>query len=107
MKAIIILFTITFLQNDRIIGIWKSIDDDDTKYLNFKSNGDLIEVGKNNIIKYDFIKKNNFIQIEMENGNITEQTYYINKDILFKHMSKGLKKLYLCIEKDIAKSLKH
>ena len=82
MKAIIILFTITFLQNDRIIGIWKSIDDDDTKYLNFKSNGDLIEVGKNNIIKYDFIKKNNFIQIEMENGNITEQTYYINKDTL-------------------------
>tara|TARA_Y100000768_G_C23741980_1_gene569806 strand:- start:43 stop:357 length:315 start_codon:yes stop_codon:yes gene_type:complete len=82
MKAIIILFTITFLQNDRIIGIWKSIDDDDTKYLNFKSNGDLIEVDKNNIIKYDFIKKNNFIQIEMENGNITEQTYYINKDTL-------------------------
>ena len=82
MKAIIILFTITFLQNDRIIGIWKSIDDDNTKYLNFKSNGDLIEVGKNNIIKYDFIKKNNFIQIEMENGNITEQTYYINKDTL-------------------------
>jgi len=82
MKAIIILFTINFLQNDRIIGIWKSIDDDDTKYLNFKSNGDLIEVGKNNIIKYDFIKKNNFIQIEMENGNITEQTYYINKDTL-------------------------
>tara|TARA_B100000287_G_scaffold425791_1_gene472685 strand:- start:43 stop:357 length:315 start_codon:yes stop_codon:yes gene_type:complete len=82
MKAIIILFTITFLQNDRIIGIWKSIDDDDTKYLSFKSNGDLIEVGKNNIIKYDFIKKNNFIQIEMENGNITEQTYYINKDTL-------------------------
>ena len=82
MKAIIILFTITFLQNDRIIGIWKSIDDENTKYLNFKSNGDLIEVGKNNIIKYDFIKKNNFIQIEMENGNITEQTYYINKDTL-------------------------
>ena len=82
MKAIIILFTITFLQNDRIIGIWKSIDDDNTKYLNFKSNGDLIEVGKNNIIKYGFIKKNNFIQIEMENGNITEQTYYINKDTL-------------------------
>ena len=82
MKAIIILFTITFLQNDRIIGIWKSIDDENTKYLNFKSNGDLIEVGKNNIIKYGFIKKNNFIQIEMENGNITEQTYYINKDTL-------------------------
>jgi len=82
MKAIIILFTITFLQNDRIIGIWKSIDEENTKYLNFKSNGDLIEVGKNNIIKYDFIKKNNFIQIEMENGNITEQTYYINKDTL-------------------------
>ena len=82
MKAIIILLTINFSQNDRIIGIWKSIDDDDTKYLNFKSNGDLIEVGKNNIIKYDFIKKNNFIQIEMENGNITEQTYYINKDTL-------------------------
>lgn len=33
--------------------------------------------------------------------------YYINKEILFKHMSKGLKKLYLCIEKDIAKSLRH
>ncbi|MCG7644883.1 PEP-CTERM/exosortase system-associated acyltransferase [Alteromonas sp. Cnat3-28] len=32
--------------------------------------------------------------------------YYINKDILFKYMSKGLKKLYLHIERDIAKSLK-
>lgn len=31
--------------------------------------------------------------------------YYINKDILFKHMSKGLKRLFLHIESDVERSI--
>ena len=82
MKSLIFIITLTFFLNDNLIGIWKSIEENEIKYLNFKDDGKLIEVGQINITKYNFSQKNNFIQIKKDNGSSTEQTFYIKKDTL-------------------------
>ena len=82
MKSLIFIITLTFFLNDNLIGIWKSIEENEIKYLNFKDDGKLIEVGQDNITKYNFSQKNNFIQIKKDNGSSTEQTFYIKKDTL-------------------------
>ena len=82
MKSLIFIITLTFFLNDNLIGIWKSIEENEIKYLNFKDDGKLIEVGQVNITKYNFSQKNNFIQIKKDNGSSTEQTFYIKKDTL-------------------------
>ena len=64
MKSLIFIITLTFFLNDNLIGIWKSIEENEIKYLNFKDDGKLIEVGQVNITKYNFSQKNNFIQIK-------------------------------------------
>ena len=61
MKSLIFIITLTFFLNDNLIGIWKSIEENEIKYLNFKDDGKLIEVGQVNITKYNFSQKNNFI----------------------------------------------
>ena len=82
MKSLIFIITLTFILNDNLIGIWKSIEENEIKYLNFKDDGKLIEVGQVNITNYNFSQKNNFIQIKKDNGSSTEQTFYIKKDTL-------------------------
>ena len=82
MKVLILIISISFTQGDNIIGIWKSLDDDNIKYLNFKNDGNLIEVGEKNIVKYNFQRKNDFIQIKKENGNVMEESFYFSSDTL-------------------------
>ena len=82
MKPLIFIITLTFFLNDNLIGIWKSIEENEIKYLNFKDDGNLIEIGQVDITKYNFSQKNNFIQIKKDNGSSKEQTFYIKKDTL-------------------------
>jgi len=82
MKSLIFIITLTFFLNDNLIGIWKSIEENEIKYLNFKDDGKLLEVGQDNITKYNFSQKNNFIQIKKDNGSSKEQSFYIKKDTL-------------------------
>ena len=82
MKSLIFIITLTFFLNDNLIGIWKSVEENEIKYLNFKDDGKLIEIGQVDITKYNFSQKNNFIQIKKDNGSSKEQTFYIKKDTL-------------------------
>ncbi len=82
MKPLIFIITLTFFLNDNLIGIWKSVEENEIKYLNFKDDGKLIEIGQVDITKYNFSQKNNFIQIKKDNGSSKEQTFYIKKDTL-------------------------
>ena len=68
--------------NNKLEGIWKSTDSNTVKYLNFKSDGKLLEIKSKETNRYDFSTKENFIQLELKNGGIMEQSFYIKGDTL-------------------------
>ncbi len=83
MKIIIIVFLLSSLSiNNKLQGIWKSTDNNTVKYLNFKPDGKLLEIKSKETYSYDFTTKENFIQLELKNGGIMEQSFYIEGDTL-------------------------
>jgi hypothetical protein len=83
MKIIIIVFLLSSLSiNNKLQGIWKSTDNNIVKYLNFKPDGKLLEIKSKETYSYDFTTKENFIQLELKNGGIMEQSFYIEGDTL-------------------------
>tara|TARA_B100001250_G_scaffold96355_1_gene80634 strand:- start:703 stop:1020 length:318 start_codon:yes stop_codon:yes gene_type:complete len=83
MKIITILLLVSSLTlNDKLFGIWKSTDNNSVQYLNFKSDGKLLEVKNKETYRYDFTTKENFIQLELKNGGSIEQLFYIDGDTL-------------------------
>tara|TARA_B100001996_G_scaffold363465_1_gene331772 strand:- start:373 stop:690 length:318 start_codon:yes stop_codon:yes gene_type:complete len=83
MKIIAIaLLTSFFAFNDKLHGIWKSTDNNTIQYLNFKSDGKLLEIIDKETYRYDFTTKENFIQLELKNGSVLEQSFYIEGDTL-------------------------
>ena len=83
MKIIAILLLVSGLTfNDKLFGIWKSADNNSVQYLNFKSDGKLLEIVNKETNRYNFTTKENFIQLELKNVGITEQSYYFEGDTL-------------------------
>lgn len=83
MKIITIVILLSSLSiNNKLEGIWKSTDSNTVKYLNFKSDGKLLEIKSKETNSYDFSTKENFIQLELKNGGIMEQSFFIKGDTL-------------------------
>ena len=58
------------------------IKSDVFKYLNIKSNGVFLEIKDNTTSRFNYKEKENTLQIEMENGNIKEESFYMSGDTL-------------------------
>ena len=83
MKIITIVLLLSSLSvNNKLQGIWKSTDINTVKYLKFKSDGKLLEIKHKETYSYNITTKENFIQLELKNGCIMEQSFYIEGDTL-------------------------
>ena len=91
MKIITIVLLLSSLSiNNKLEGIWKSTDSNTVKYLNFKSDGKLLEIKSKETNSYDFSTKENFIQLELKNGGIMvhliQDTVLILIDVILEKM---------------------
>jgi len=82
MRILIVSIVTLFYSNEKLVGLWKSIDDNSIKYLNIKSNGVFLEIKDNTTSRFNYKEKENILQIEMENGNIKEESFYMSGDTL-------------------------
>ena len=82
MKILIVSIVTFFYSNEKLVGLWKSIDDNSIKYLNIKSNGIFLEIKDNTTSRFNYKEKENTLQIEVENGNIKEESFYMSGDTL-------------------------
>ena len=82
MKILIVSIVTFFYSNEKLVGLWKSIDDNSIKYLNIKSNGVFLEIKDNTTSRFNYKEKENTLQIEMENGNLKEESFYMSGDTL-------------------------
>ena len=90
MKILIVSIVTFFYSNEKLVGLWKSIDDNSIKYLNIKSNGVFLEIKDNTTSRFNYKEKENTLQIEMENGNIKEESFYMSGDtIIIQSKSNG------------------
>lgn len=93
MKILIISLITFFYSNEKLVGLWKSIDNSSIKYLNIKSNGIFLEIKDNTTSRFNYKEKDNFLQIEMENGNIKEESFYMSGDtLIIQSISNGIVK---------------
>ena len=93
MKILILSVIAFFYSNEKLVGLWKSIDNKSIKYLNIKSNGFLLEIKDNSTSRFNYKEKNNFLQIEMENGNMKEESFFISGDtLIIQSISNGIVK---------------
>jgi glycerophosphoryl diester phosphodiesterase len=82
MKILIVSIVTFFYSNEKLVGLWKSIDDNSIQYLNIKSNGVFLEIKDKTTSRFNYKEKENTLQIEMENGNIKEESFYMSGDTL-------------------------
>ena len=102
MKVLFLLFIISTTSikndNDKLVGLWKSLQENNDYYLNLRSNGDYIKINNKGTKKLKYTLKEKFIQIEETDGNFKEEPYYINGDtLIFQSIRNGeiIKKKYL------------
>ena len=80
--TLIAIFIFTVFENNKIIGLWQSIDSDNIKYLDFKSGGSLFEIHEEETKKKPFHIDEKSINIRQENGSFSELSYYFSGDTL-------------------------
>jgi len=102
MKVLILLFIISSTSikndNDKLVGLWKSLQENNVDYLNLRPNGDYIKINNKETKKLKYTLKEKFIQIEETDGNFKEEPYYIDGDtLIFQSIKNGeiIKKKYL------------
>ena len=59
MKILIVSIVTFFYSNEKLVGLWKSIDDNSIKYLNIKSNGIFLEIKDNTTSRFNYKEKEN------------------------------------------------
>ena len=71
-----------FYSNEKLVGLWKSIDNSSIKYLNIKSNGIFLEIKDNTTSRFNYKEKE--IHIRTEGGRLTRPVFRVsnNKMIL-------------------------
>jgi len=83
MKILVFLITIILnSNNDKLFGLWKSIEENNSNYINLKSNGDFFKINKKETKKLKYSIYDNYIQIEGIDGNLKEEPYYLTGDTL-------------------------
>lgn len=94
MKVLILLFIISTTSikndNDKLVGLWKSLQENNVDYLNLRPNGDYIKINNKETKKLKYTLKEKFIQIEEKDGNFKEEPYYIDGDtLIFQSIKNG------------------
>ena len=64
MKILIVSIVTFFYSNEKLVGLWKSIDDNSIKYLNIKSNGVFLEIKDNTTSRFNYKEKENTLQMQ-------------------------------------------
>ena len=100
MKSLILIIFLTSIKNDndKLVGLWKSLQENNGYYLNLRPNGDYIKINNKETKKLKYTLKEKFIQIEETDGNFKEEPYYVNGDtLIFQSIRNGeiIKKKYL------------
>lgn len=81
LPTLLLIFSNISFENN-LIGLWKSTDDNIVKFLKFNDDGSLQEIMQSQTLDYKFKKTDNFIEIELENGSLIENSFYIDADTL-------------------------
>ena len=81
LPTLLLIFSNISFENN-LIGLWKSTDDNIVKFLKFNDDGSLQEIMQTQTLDYKFRKTDNFIEIELENGSLIENSFYIDADTL-------------------------
>lgn len=81
LPTLLLIFSNISFENN-LIGLWKSTDDNIVKFLKFSDDGSLQEIMQTQTLNYKFKKTDNFIEIELENGSLIENSFYIDADTL-------------------------
>ncbi len=82
MKFLLINYIIlTILSTDKIIGIWKSIDNNSIKYLDFKVDGNLLQIEEEKTSRMTFKIVDNYLEFTNDN-NISEKIFKLDGDTL-------------------------
>ena len=83
MKILVFLITIILnSNNDKLFGLWKSIEENNPNYINLKPNGDFFKINKKETKKLKYSLHEKYIQIEGIDGNFKEEPYYLTGDTL-------------------------
>ena len=80
--TLITIFIFSLSENKKIIGLWQSLDTEKTKYLDFKTGGNLFEIDKEKTNKKPYNMNDKSINIKQNNGSLTEFPYYFSEDTL-------------------------
>ena len=81
LPALFLIFSNISFENN-LKGLWKSTDDNLVQYLEFSDDGSLTEIIQNQTLNYKYKKTDKFIEIELENGSLIENSSYIVSDTL-------------------------
>lgn len=82
MKFLLINYIIlTILSTDKIIGIWKSIDNNSIKYLDFKVDGNLLQIEEEKTSRMTFKIVDNYLEFTNDN-NSSEKIFKLDGDTL-------------------------
>ncbi|RPG04489.1 MAG: hypothetical protein CBE27_003055, partial [Pelagibacteraceae bacterium TMED267] len=73
LPTLLLIFSNISFENN-LIGLWKSTDDNIVKFLKFSDDGSLQEIMQTQTLDYKFKKTDNFIEIELENGSLIENS---------------------------------
>ena len=85
--------TFFFYSNEKLVGFMEISDNSSIKYLNVKSNGVFLEIKDNTTSRFNYKEKENTLQIEMENGNIKEESFYMSGNaLIIQSISNGVVK---------------
>ena len=83
MKILVFIITIILnSNNDKLFGLWKSIEENNPNYINLKPNGDFFKINKKETKKLKYSLHEKYIQIEGIDGNFKEEPYYLTGDTL-------------------------
>jgi len=94
----IILLVFLSNKNEKLVGLWKSIEENKVDYINLKPDGEFVKISNKETKKLKYTLKEKFIQIEEKDGNFKEEPYYIDGDtLIFQSIKNGeiIKKKYL------------
>lgn len=80
--TLITIFIFSLSENNKIIGLWQSLDAEKAKYLDFKTGGNLFEIDKEETKKKPYNVDDKSINIRQDNGSFSELTYYFLGDTL-------------------------
>ena len=79
MKILMLSLITFFYSNEKLVGLWKSIDNNSIKYLNINSNGIFLEIKDNTTSRFNYKEKDG--KWKYKRGIILYEWGYFNYSI--------------------------